>query len=169
MQFFFTGFMGCGKSFWGNALASIYQQPFIDLDKQLESQTQSSISIILQEKGIDFFRQTESHLLTHCIQTFPNFILSTGGGTPCYSDNMQQMKIAGIVIYLQATPWFLFERLKNDRDHRPLLANIPEEHLLESIEKLLMEREQFYTKAHYILQAETFNEAIFENIYNTHA
>ncbi|MBK7762026.1 MAG: shikimate kinase [Bacteroidetes bacterium] len=164
MRFFLTGFMGCGKSFWGRRLAPIYNLPFFDLDEVIETSEGKSISTIFEEIGEEAFRELEKFHLHNIIQHHSKFIMSTGGGTPCYSDNLQLMNAKGISIYVKASPEFLANNLRNEIHQRPLLANISEMELENFIERKLLERKSLYEMSTYIVEANSVNEIIFGDI-----
>ncbi|MFN8310404.1 MAG: shikimate kinase [Chitinophagales bacterium] len=158
---FLIGFMGCGKTTAGKKLAATFELPFIDLDQRLEAQ-EGAIPSLIENHGEAYFRLRESELLKEL--KGEKGIVATGGGTPCYFDNLQWMKAHGTVVYLQATPAFLFSRLKQtDLSKRPLLKGLNDEQLISFIEKKLEERQPFYHQAHLIVDAakpETFKNAL---------
>ncbi len=146
MRIFLVGYMGCGKSKWGELIAKHYNLDFIDLDRTIEKREKMTISEIfnqVQEKG---FRKKEQEAL-HAIQNKNQVVVATGGGTPCFKDNMQKMNELGESIYIEAIPEILYHRLINQSKERPLLKNIPAENLMKHIENQLNERSFFYQQA----------------------
>lgn len=145
--------MGAGKSYLGKALADLLEWDFLDLDGFLETEESRSISNIFEEDGETHFRLLEQKYLkqTH---NFHNYILATGGGAPCFFDNMDWMNQQGLTIYLDTPPSILASRLKMEKNHRPLLAQKSDAELLEFIEAKLSSREQFYrqAKVHFEIQ-----------------
>jgi len=138
---FLIGYMGSGKTTVGRKLAKKLNLPFYDLDKLIVSRENDTISGIFSSKGEDYFRITERQTLFSLDLNEPA-IISTGGGTPCYMDNMAWMNNNGITVYLEMTPKALFSRLKGSGNDRPLLkghTNLPE-----YIENHLNERKFYY-------------------------
>jgi len=149
-KIFLIGFMGSGKSTTGKELASRLKWTFIDLDEKIESITGMKIQDIFSEKGEDFFRKTESEVLKE-MSSESNAVISTGGGTPCFGDNMDFMRRSGLTVYLRMTPARLKSRLTGLSDHRPLLKDIGKEGLEEYIAGKLSEREKWYSRAEIII------------------
>ncbi|NLN30714.1 MAG: shikimate kinase [Bacteroidales bacterium] len=143
---YIIGFMGSGKSTMGRRLASLMGWQFLDLDDRIEEITGKTIARIFSEDGEEEFRKTESETLKS-LATATNTIISTGGGTPCHSGNMDHMLETGITVYLKMTPGQLASRLVGSSGERPLLKNIPDEELLSFIGKKLSDREQWYSRA----------------------
>lgn len=164
MRFFLTGFMGCGKSFWGQKLARKYSLKFIDLDHYIENQQSCSIGTIFEVKGEDAFRAIEHAALLEIIAMYDFCIVATGGGTPCFHNNINVMNEHGVSIYLQASTMYLAERLKDVTSKRPLLKNMDEETLFSFIKTTLEEREKFYLTSNYKIEVENCDETIFEPI-----
>jgi len=143
---FLVGFMGSGKTTWGKKLAHALDVPFVDLDKEIVEDIGMSISEYFKEFGEDSFRQLESDFLKR--QAEKKAIISTGGGTPCYYDNMQWIKENGISLYLYHTPKSLWNRLsQSDVKKRPVLQGLSGDELYDFIDTKLQEREPFYEQA----------------------
>jgi len=143
---YIIGFMGSGKSTAGKKLASLLDWSFIDLDKKIEEHTGKTIPEIFSQKGEDYFRAIESKLLKN-IYSGASTVISTGGGTPCYSDNMDSMIETGLTIYLKLTPNQLRSRLSGSKGERPLIKNLNHEELLSFIEDKLAHREKWYNRS----------------------
>jgi shikimate kinase len=143
---YITGFMGCGKTTAGKKLASAINFSFIDLDHEIERKEQRPIREIFSLSGEDYFRKVESETL-HDLDIITDTIISTGGGTPCYGDNLLFMKETGVVVYLKMTPQQLKNRLGNMAGKRPLLKDLKEIELIDYITEKLKEREPFYEQA----------------------
>lgn len=143
------GYMGCGKSTVGAALAKQLQMPFEDLDDQITSTYKSSIAELFQKKGAKGFREIEHQMLLKTLSNPTKRILSLGGGTPCYHDNMNRINTATPhVFYLEATAVSLAARLFPQRETRPLIAHTEtESELKEFIAKHLFERQHYYRQA----------------------
>jgi len=144
--------MGSGKSTVGRKLSSATGLNFIDLDKYIQTREGRTVNEIFDKEGENYFRQTEHLLLKEIIEK-DNFILSCGGGTPCFFDNMSLMKKNGITIYLQMPVEALHSRLLNSPDNRPLLKEIPGNKLRDYIVITLKERGKYYNMAHHTVEA----------------
>lgn len=149
-KIFLIGFMGSGKSITGKKLASHLKWTFIDLDEKIENITGMKIREIFSEKGEAFFRRSESEALQG-MASESNAVISTGGGTPCFGNNMDFMLRTGLTVYLRMTPARLKSRLADSSDHRPLLKDIGKEDLEEYIAGKLSEREKWYSRAEIII------------------
>lgn len=147
---FILGYMGSGKSTLGKRLAKQLDFEFIDLDKLFETTYKISISSFFAKYGETMFRRIERELLLKNLD-HSNVLMSCGGGTPCYFDNMDLMNRSGLTIYLSLTPAALANRLGNSRRERPLLQSLPGADLLEKINTHLRQREPFYLKAQMVM------------------
>jgi shikimate kinase len=148
---YLIGFMGCGKTTAGKKLAALLGWKFVDLDREIEEFAGMKIPEIFRIKGEEWFRKTESELLRN-VRNDSDAIISTGGGSPCYADNMDYMIHSGLTIYIKMTPGQLKSRLSDSKDDRPLLKNLNEDELIGFIKQKLEEREYFYGKAQLITQ-----------------
>lgn len=144
------GYMGVGKTTIGHALAKVLGVPFYDLDWYIESRMRKTVKQIFDEKGEDGFRSIEHNML-HEVAEFENVVVSCGGGTPCFFDNIDYMNSQADTVYLKATPEVLYEHLQMGRTVRPLLLGKSPEEVRTFIREQLQEREKFYTKARYTL------------------
>ena len=158
MLVFLIGYMGSGKSTVGRKLASGLSYSFIDLDKFIENKIGKSIAEIFESQGEDAFREIEKNSLIE-LGNHRNTIISCGGGTPCFFDNMLWMKRLGTTIYLQMSPASLMHRLKQGASSRPLLKGKTDEDLLDYIVSSLAIREKFYLDAHITMKAESLKTA----------
>lgn len=147
---FLLGMMGAGKTYWGRKLAASSGIPFFDLDALIISEVKRSISDIFENEGEDCFRRVESQTLRKLSNRSP-FILATGGGTPCFFDNMEWMNHNGLTVWIDEPVDVLIERLKNDGT-RPLLRNRSSSDNRSYIESLLKERTKYYKRAHITLR-----------------
>jgi len=156
MRIFLIGPMGSGKTTVGAALAKRLQLPFVDLDRHVEQREGDTISILFQQYGEEYFRQCESEVLHTIIQSASSAVIATGGGTPCFHNNMTQMNAAGVTIYLQCAIEKLQARTEGTSNERPILRQ-PDF----SLENLLKIREPEYTKAQHKLNNDaTINSAV---------
>jgi len=150
MKISLVGYMGSGKSVLGKALAETLNLPFLDLDQLIEKQTGYTVAETIFNKGELFFRKLERQTLNKVLER-EQFVLATGGGTPCYYDNMDQLNQNSLTVYLNMTVAQLFERLKDHQQERPLIAHLKEDALKEFIAKHLFERQAFYQQATFVL------------------
>lgn len=146
---FFTGFMGCGKTTWSRKLAAHLGYDFIDLDHLLEEQAGITIAEYFSANGEEAFRILESEVLKQTPYT-NSTVISTGGGLPCFFDNMEWMNAHGKTVYIKLSPKTLVDRLEKGKAKRPLLQEKEGDELLAYITQKLAEREQFYMQAKYI-------------------
>ncbi len=144
------GYMGSGKTTVGKALSKETGMMFYDLDWYIESRMRKTVSQIFAERGEEGFRQIEYNML-HEVAEFENVIISCGGGTPCFFDNMDYLNQQGDVVYLKATPETLYKHLLMAKVERPLLKDKSPEELIAYITEHLKERTPFYEKARYTL------------------
>lgn len=149
MRIYLIGFMGAGKTTVAKTLASHLKIPFVDLDAHIEHNLQMPITQIFDIQGETHFRQLETQTLKQLSQQ-DNIIISTGGGTPCFNQNMDFMLENGLTVYLKLPPKMLLSRLENAKSKRPLLRDKSPEQLLEYIESTLAEREKYYCRANII-------------------
>ena len=159
-KIFLLGYMGSGKSTIAQKLSQLTGMDQIDLDDYIEKMEQKSINSIFQEKGAIHFRKIERAYLTDLAESSTYQIISLGGGTPCYYNNMEHLNQLGhITIYLQASITSLTSRLYEEMNKRPLLSSISDKNeLMEFIGKHLFERRQYYSKAQH--QINTDNKTI---------
>ena len=155
-RFFLIGYMGSGKTTIGKALAKTLNLNFTDTDWFMEQRYHKTIGELFEKFGDVRFREIEGEMLRE-VSEFENIIISTGGGTPCFFDNMDFMKKKGTTIYLKTPPSQLFERLKKTTEKRPLLRNKTDEELMDYITQTLKIREPFYNQADIILQTGELN------------
>ena len=140
-----VGFMGSGKTTFGKELAAKLNYQFLDTDKELEVLVGMSVNEIFKKKGETYFRRLERQLIEKI--AVQKTVIATGGGMPCFFDNMDYLNRIGVTVYLRYSAEQLFERLKEDGGSRPLLNNKSSDELFDYIESLLNEREKFYLKA----------------------
>jgi len=156
VRIFLIGYMGAGKTTLGKTLARECGLTFVDLDWYIEERRHKTISELFAEKGEEGFRELERQML-HEASAFEDVIISTGGGTPCFFDNMEFMNANGITVFLDVRTPVLFNRLRVARQQRPILANKNDEELLQFIENALAGRKCHYNKAQHIFNADELN------------
>lgn len=142
--------MGSGKTTVGRALAKKLDMPFYDLDWYIESRMRKKVSQIFAEQGEEGFRRIERNML-HEVAEFEDVVISCGGGTPCFFDNMEYMNSQSQVVWLKASPEVLHKHLLMGKGDRPLLKGKTPDELIAFIREQLQYREQFYSKARYTL------------------
>ena len=153
-RIFLIGYMGSGKTTVGQLLATQLGYSFIDMDNHIEGKLFKSVSQIFAELGEDQFRLLEKQCL-HEVAEFDQVVISTGGGVPCFFDNMEYMNKQGVTVYLKLSSADLAERLEQSHaNKRPLLANRKGEELLHFISEELAKREPFYSQAAFSVSGE---------------
>jgi shikimate kinase len=149
------GYMGAGKSTIGKILAQKIKFKFVDLDKVIEKNENLSVNEIFNLKGELYFRKIENAILKEVLNSEENQIISLGGGTPCYSNNIDLFKKDNFkTIYLNRSVENLVENLKGKKDKRPLLKNMDDLQLLEYISKHLFERSFYYNQSQIIINSD---------------
>ena len=144
------GYMGSGKTTVGHALSQELGLPFYDLDWYIETRMHRTVKQIFDEKGEEGFRKIEHNLL-HEVAEFEGVIISCGGGTPCFFDNIDYINRQGETVYLKCTTDVLYKHLKMGKTVRPLLLNKTPDEVKTFIEAQLKQREPFYAKAKHIV------------------
>lgn len=157
---YLIGFMGSGKTTAGKQLALKLGYNFIDLDRWITQTENKTIAEIFIENGEAAFRELEKMYLEKTFEKTKT-IVSCGGGSPCFFDNISQMNKHGETVYLQMNASELFSRLRNSKTERPLLSNKTEAEKLSFITEKLIEREAFYNKAKVIVRGIDLN---YENL-----
>ncbi len=164
MKIFLIGFMGAGKTTLGGRLAIKLGYPFIDLDKLIVEKTGQTIAEYFDAFGEKAFRKFERDTLQ--ADFFPNdCVIATGGGAPCFYDNINWMNEAGITVYLSLSPKALAARLEKGKHKRPLIRDLSQEELITYIEERLQEREKFYNQAKITVKGIDFTaEKVLEEV-----
>ncbi|MBS1731032.1 MAG: shikimate kinase [Bacteroidetes bacterium] len=143
---FLIGMPGSGKTFWGKKIAQFLGKDFFDLDEEIEKDTQETIIQIFQSKGEEFFRKKEREVLNK-FENKKNIVLATGGGTPCFLNNMDWLDKQGITIWIKVPPEILAYRLLEETAQRPLFKDIPHSQLLPVLQQQMKDRMTYYSKA----------------------
>lgn len=153
------GFMGAGKSTLGRRIHQASGMPFFDLDDWIEAREGRKIGEIFRQDGEAAFRALESKALDILSDELPGeWVLSCGGGTPCFGDNMEKLRKMGTTVYLKLSPELLASRLLPEKEHRPLISGYSEAELVDFIRDLLNKREMFYKKAHLHLKEDEVDD-----------
>lgn len=151
---FLIGLPGAGKTTLGRQLADAMQYPLFDLDALIEAGEGQPVALIFQQQGEAHFRQLEKQYLEQCIAAHPVFVMATGGGTPCFHQNIETMNRAGITIFLDVPAGEVTRRLEAaGTAGRPLLAATGT--LKKQIESLRLQRLPFYQQAAFTLSGDT--------------
>ena len=149
--------MGSGKTYWGNLWAKKSGLPYFDIDEIVEEQQKKTIAKIFAEDGEDHFRDLETAALRSFAEK-ENAIVASGGGTPCYNDNITWMNDNGTPVYLRSSPENILKRLIAEKQKRPLIKNLQDEELLFYIKEKIKERELFYNRAKIILDVDELSQ-----------
>ena len=162
MRVFLIGFMGSGKTHWGKTLAAQLGIPFFDLDEIITAKENRMVSEIFSVFGEEYFRQKEKETLEALIGDHELMVLSCGGGTPCFFNNIDTMKKYGIVVWLNTHADIILHRLMKEKAKRPLLKNIADTDMKNFIIKKLNERRMYYEQADVVLDNE---DSISTNVF----
>jgi len=159
MKIFITGYMGAGKSSAGRKIARRLGFEFIDMDDEFERLQGVPVSEYLLEEGEELFREKERDLLKEICSREGSLVVSTGGGTPCFYNNMELINRSGISVYLEMHPKLLAVRLGEAKEERPLLNELKGGRLIQKISIHLEERKPFYEKALITVKGENLDLA----------
>ena len=153
MRLILLGYMGSGKSSIGKILSEMLQIPLMDLDDHIVSHEKMNIKDIFKKKGEIYFRRKETEYLSELLLHKDNFILSVGGGTPCYGNNIHLINSHSKSFYLKASINTIYDRVSNEinKSKRPLISEIKNNDLKEFIAKHLFERSSYYEKANFTI------------------
>lgn len=165
-KIFLTGFMGSGKTFWGKKMGFKLSMPFYDLDEEIVKSEGMAIVDIFSDKGEDYFRKAEQNMLHTLTGTRGPSIISCGGGTPCYEDNMDFMNKHGVTVWFNVSFDKIISRLLLGRDKRPLIKNMQADELRNYISTTLYKRVPYYSQAQVHIQDDELElNAILKKIF----
>ena len=153
MRIYLVGYMGCGKTTIGRKIADLLGIGFVDLDKYIEERYFKSVPAIFAEEGEQAFREKERISLLE-VAEFENIVVGTGGGAPCFYDNMEVMNSNGVTVYIAPDTEVLAKRLIKSKTERPLIAGKSESELIAFINDALQKRAPFYEKSQIIIRGE---------------
>jgi shikimate kinase len=159
---FLIGMMGCGKSATGKQLAQLLGWPFIDLDRLIEDESGLSVPEIFSRYGEEKFRLLEREALQKTLAIEEPIVVATGGGTPCFFDNILKMKEKGWVVYIRTPIDLLMERLAKDVSERPLFYSESREKILT---ELMQKRKEYYEQAHIVYEQKREGMKIAEELF----
>ena len=163
VKIFLVGFMGCGKTHWGQRLAEKLTLPFFDLDLQIEEKEEKNITEIFAAQGEEHFRLLEKDVLHLVTESHDSFIMATGGGTPCFYNNIDYMKAQGVVVWINCPVDCLHGRLLKEKEKRPLIRDLSDDQLHAYITKKYADRKIYYRQASVIIDGENLT---LENLLN---
>jgi shikimate kinase len=167
MKIFLIGMMGSGKSYWCKKLAKKLKCGAYDLDFLIESYEDKTITEIFTQISEDYFRKEEAKVL-RWFHEKKSFVLATGGGTPCFHENMLWMNQQGITIWIDEPVEVLVKRLLPEKEQRPLIKNLTDEELSRFLSEKLKERKPFYGQAVYHLKGNEISDQGFAKIIKQH-
>jgi shikimate kinase len=147
MKIFLIGFMGSGKTHWGNLLSEKLGIRFFDLDEQVVEHAGKSIPEIFSSEGEEIFRLMEKDVLHLISESHESFVMACGGGSPCYFNNIEYMNQSGTTVWINVPLQTLFERLVLEKEKRPLIKDLPDEQLKAFISKKFSDRRIYYEQA----------------------
>ena len=150
------GYMGCGKSRLGRHLSEYMGLQFIDMDDYIEERNCKTVPQLFADYGEDGFRQRERKALEE-LSEFTDVIIATGGGAPCFFDNIDLMNKTGKTVFLNIDPAILADRLMNSKTERPLIKGKSREELVAFIDETLKKRKQFYSQAQFEITEPDFS------------
>ncbi len=139
--------MGCGKTHWGQLLSQKLHIPFFDLDQQIIEKEEKEIAQIFEEDGEEYFRLLEKDVLHLLTENHQSFVMSSGGGTPCFYNNIDYMKRQGTTVWINCSVDCLYDRLIKEKNTRPMIKDLSDDQLRSFIIKKLGDRKIFYQQA----------------------
>lgn len=163
MKIFLIGLPGSGKTTLGKKVAEKHGLSFIDLDEEISASEGKSIPQIFSKYGENYFRRKETEILIKIIQKRADFIMATGGGTPCFFSNLQLMKEAGTILFLNTPLDVIAERLTSEKDTRPLMNKAT--NVLDKLIELFANRSEFYQQAQYTVNDEKDLDEVVTHLY----
>ena len=167
MKIFLIGFMGSGKSHWGQLLSRKLNIPFFDLDEQIISHEDKSINEIFAENGEEYFRLLEKDVLHIITESHDSFVMACGGGSPCYFNNIDYMNQAGTTVWINTPFEELYKRLIEQKKERPLIRQLTDDQVKGFIIKKFSDRKIYYEQADVIVDEEPVQiENLVEKIFH---
>jgi shikimate kinase len=155
MRVYFIGFMGCGKTHWGKAVSEKQKLPFFDLDEEIVKSEGRSVNELFAEMGEEYFRMAERDRLHQITEEHSSFVMATGGGTPCFFNNIDYLNQHGLTAWINCSVDCLYSRLVKEKEKRPLIRSLSDQQLHTYISKKYFDRRIFYQKARLIFQEDT--------------
>lgn len=167
MKIFLIGFMGSGKTHWGQLLSQKLNLPFFDLDEQVVSHEGKPINEIFAERGEEYFRLLEKDTLHIITESHDSFVMACGGGSPCYFNNIEYMNSSGTTVWINAPIETLFQRLRGEKNQRPLIKGLSEDQLRSFIIRKFADRKIYYEQADVVIDDEPVQlDKLIERIFH---
>ncbi|MGE0018061.1 MAG: shikimate kinase [Draconibacterium sp.] len=163
MKIYLIGYMGCGKSTLGKRLAKHLNLQFVDMDHYIEMRNHKTVPQIFAEEGETEFRKKERKALEE-LADFSDIVIATGGGAPCFFDNIELMNNTGTTIYMNIDPAILADRLMNSKTERPLIKGKSKEELTYFIDEMLKKRGPFYSQAKFEITEPDIDLSVIQNL-----
>ena len=157
MKIFLIGFMGSGKTHWGKLLSEKLGMPFFDLDEKIVEHEGKTVTEIFDKDGEEYFRLLEKDILHLLTESHDSFVMATGGGTPCFYNNIDYLKKQGITVWINCSTDSVYQRLAKEKEPRPLISKIPAEELKSYVVKKYSSRKIYYQQAAVILPEENLS------------
>lgn len=157
-KIFLMGMPGSGKTTVGKRLAKAMAYDFVDLDQYIEKRENCSINDIFRHQGEAYFRNSETEAIKEISLLTSKMIISLGGGTPCYNNNIDSLIKAGLCIYIKASEKLLLNRLENAKSQRPLFWGLTKQKIEKKLQQMINARAPFYERAHLTTEAVNFQE-----------
>ena len=155
--------MGCGKSTLGKRLAKHLNLQFVDMDHYIEMRNHKTVPQIFAEEGEPEFRKKERKALEE-LADFSDIVIATGGGAPCFFDNIELMNSSGTTIYMNIDPAILADRLMHSKTERPLIKGKSKEELTDFIDEMLKKRNPFYSQAKFQITEPDIDLDVIQNL-----
>ncbi|WP_347839759.1 shikimate kinase [uncultured Draconibacterium sp.] len=156
MRVYLIGYMGCGKSRLGRRFSEHLGVQFVDMDDYIEERNCKTVPQLFADYGEDGFRERERKALEE-LSEFTDVVIATGGGAPCFFDNIDLMNKTGKTVFLNIDPAILADRLLSSKTERPLIKGKSREELVAFIDETLKKRKQFYSQAQFIISEPDFD------------
>jgi len=167
MKIFLIGFMGSGKTHWGQRLSEKLNIPFFDLDEQITTHEEKSITEIFSGNGEEYFRLLEKDILHIITESHENFVMACGGGAPCFYNNIDYMNQSGTTVWINTPIETLFQRLIAEKENRPLIRELTNAQLKGFIIKKFSDRKIYYEQADIVIDEEPVKlESLVEKIFH---
>jgi len=167
MKIFFIGFMGSGKTHWATQVSEKLHIPFFDLDEQIISHEEKSITEIFAENGEEYFRLLEKDILHIITESHENFVMACGGGTPCYYNNIDYMNQSGTSIWINTAIDTLYQRLIKEKATRPLIKDLTNDQLRGFVIRKFSDRKIYYEQADIVVDEDPVRlESLIEKIFH---
>lgn len=167
MKIFLVGFMGSGKTYWGQQLSQKLSIPFFDMDEQIVNSEGMSINDIFEKQGEEYFRMKEKEVLHIITESHSSFVMACGGGSPCFFNNIEYMNRSGTTIWLNTPLPVLFNRLLKEKKDRPLLRRLTDDQLMSFIIKKFSDRKIYYEQSQIIVEDENLTlDKLIETVFH---